>query len=123
MSNYSNKNSKSVYILNTHIVFVTKYRQKVINEIILIRLRQIFSNILAKKECKLLQFDGELHYVHLVINYNCDIALSKLIYNLKTISSRLIKRIIKDDFPLLAKEYFSDNKPYFWSDAHLVASC
>ncbi len=44
--------------------------------------------------------------------------LSKLIANLKTVSSRLIRR----DFPELAGKYFY-NKPYFWTGAYFVASC
>jgi putative transposase len=46
------------------------------------------------------------------------IAISKLIANLKTVSSRLIRR----DFPLLSSQYFY-NKPYFWTGAYFVSSC
>ncbi|MCA2865864.1 MAG: transposase, partial [Microcystis sp. M049S1] len=38
----------------------------------------------------LLDFNGESDYVHLIIDDKPDIALSKLIANLKTVSSRLI---------------------------------
>ncbi|MCE2664842.1 MAG: transposase, partial [Microcystis sp. 53602_E8] len=48
-------------------------------------------------------------YVHRIIDDKPDIALSKLIANLKTVSSRLIRK----EFPNLAAKYF-DNKPYFW---------
>jgi len=63
-------------------------------------------------------FNGESDYVHLIIDYKPDIALSKLIANLKTVSSRLIRK----EFPDLAAKYF-DNKPYFWTGAYFVASC
>jgi putative transposase len=66
----------------------------------------------------LLDFNGESDYVYLIIDYKPDIALSKLIANLKTVSSRLIRK----EFPDLAAKYF-DNKPYFWTGAYFLASC
>ena len=116
-SNY-NKGFRSVYKLTAHIVLVTKYRKKAISKEVLTRLKEILRDTLKKWECELLDFNGESDHVHLLIEYKPDIALSKLIANLKTVSSRLIRR----DFPHLASKYF-DNKPYFWTGAYFVASC
>ena len=117
ISNY-NKGFRSVYKLTAHVVLVTKYRKKAICEKVLQRLKEIFTDTLIKWECSLVEFNGESDHVHLLIDYKPDIALSKLIANLKTVSSRLIRR----DFPELASKYF-DNKPYFWTGAYFVASC
>ena len=73
---------------------------------------------LTKWESVLLDFNGESDYVHRIIDDKPDIALSKLIANLKTVSSRLIRK----EFPDLAAKYF-DNKPYFWTGGYFVASC
>ena len=73
---------------------------------------------LTKWESVLLDFNGESDYVHRIIDDKPDIALSKLIANLKTVSSRLIRK----EFPYLAAKYF-DNKPYFWTGGYFVASC
>jgi putative transposase len=73
---------------------------------------------LTKWDSTLLDFNGESDYVHLIIDDKPDIALSKLIANLKTVSSRLIRK----EFPYLAAKYFY-NKPYFWTGAYFVASC
>jgi putative transposase len=100
------------------VVLVTKYRKKAISEKVLLRLKEIFTDTLIKWECNLVEFNGECDHVHLLIDYKPDISLSKLIANLKTVSSRLIRR----DFPELAGKYF-DNKPYFWTGAYFVASC
>ncbi|WP_430015973.1 IS200/IS605 family transposase [Microcystis aeruginosa FBCC-A68] len=89
-----------------------------INNEILARLQEIFVSTLTKWESVLLDFNGESDYVHLIIDDKPDIALSKLIANLKTVSSRLIRK----EFPDLAAKYF-DNKPYFWTGAYFVASC
>jgi len=118
MSSSYNKGFRSVYKLTAHVVLVTKYRQKAISEKVLLRLKEIFTDTLIKWECELVEFNGELDHIHLLIEYKPDISLSKLIANLKTVSSRLIRR----DFPELASKYF-DNKPHFWTGAYFVASC
>ena len=118
MGNNYHKGFRSVYKLTAHVVFVTKYRKKAISKEILARLKPIFLETLEKWECELVDFNGESDHVHLLIDYKPDIALSKLIANLKTVSSRLIRR----DFPELASKYFY-NKPYFWTGAYFVASC
>lgn len=118
MSSNYNKGFRSVYKLTAHVVLVTKYRKKAISEKILLRLKEIFTDTLIKWECNLVEFNGESDHIHLLIDYKPDISLSKLIANLKTVSSRLIRR----DFPELASKYFY-NKPYFWTGAYFVASC
>lgn len=118
MSTNYNKGFRSVYKLTAHVVLVTKYRKKAISEKVLLRLKEIFTDTLIKWECNLVEFNGESDHIHLLIDYKPDISLSKLIANLKTVSSRLIRR----DFPELASKYFY-NKPYFWTGAYFVASC
>ena len=113
-----NKGFRSVYRLNAHVVLVVKYRRKAIDAQILKRLEEIFRDTLAKWESQLVEFNGEEDHVHLLIDYKPDIPLSTLIGNLKTVSSRLIRK----EFPWLAKKYFY-NKPYFWTGAYFVASC
>ena len=113
-----NKGFRSVYRLNAHIVLVVKYRRKAINPAILKRLQQIFQDTLAKWESQLVEFNGEEDHVHLLIDYKPDIPLSTLIGNLKTVSSRLIRK----ENLWLANKYFY-NKPYFWTGAYFVASC
>ena len=109
---------RSVYRLNAHVVLVVKYRRRAINGEILIRLEQILKQTLNKWESELLEFNGESDHVHLLIDYKPDIPLSTLIGNLKTVSSRLIRK----EYPWLAQKYFY-NKPYFWTGSYFVASC
>ena len=87
MSTDYNHGFRSVYRLTAQVVFVIKYRRKAINNEILARLKEIFASTLTKWESVLLDFNGESDYVHLIIDDKPDIALSKLIANLKTVSS------------------------------------
>jgi putative transposase len=113
-----NHGFRSVYKLTAHIVFVVKYRKKAINFSMLNRLEVIFKETLEKWECSLLEFNGETDHVHLLIEYKPDISLSKLIANLKTVSSRLIRK----ENPDLSDKFFY-GKPYFWTGSYFVASC
>jgi putative transposase len=113
------KGFRSVYKLTAHIVLVTKYRKKAINKERLERLRVIFKETLEKWECQLLDFNSDFgDHCHLVIEFKPNVQLSKLIANLKTVSSRLIRK----EFPHLSQKYFY-GKPYFWTGAYFVASC
>jgi len=112
------KRIKSVYQLTAHIIFVVKYRKKAISLEILHELKIIFEETLTKWECQLVDFNGESDHVHLLVDYKRSIELSKLIANLKTVSSRLIRK----KHPELSKKFFY-GKSYFWTGSYFVASC
>ncbi|WP_293145944.1 IS200/IS605 family transposase, partial [Okeania sp. SIO3I5] len=105
------------YSLTVHIVFVTKYRKKVIASEILPQLHKIFDETCQKWECELVEFNGEADHVHLLITFNPKVQLSKFIANLKTVSSRLIRRDFAD---YLGRFY---RKSVLWTGSYFVASC
>jgi putative transposase len=107
-----------VYKLTVHLVLVTKYRKKAISPPVLNRLHEIFTDTLQKWGCQLVEFNGESDHIHALIDLKPDLNLSQLIANLKTVSSRLIRK----DFPELQSKFFY-NKPNFWTGAYFVASC
>ena len=108
---------RSVYALTVHIVFVTKYRRRVINQMMLKRLKEILFETCANWRCTLVEFNGEVDHVHLLVNFPPQIQLSKLIANLKTVSSRLIRK----DFATELEQIYS--KPVFWTGSYFIASC
>ncbi len=99
-------------------LFVTKYRKPAINKERLERLHIIFKETLEKWGCQLNDFNGEKDHCHLLIEFKPDVQLSKLIANLKTVSSRLIRK----EFPEISQQYFY-GKPYFWTGSYFVSSC
>ena len=109
--------SGACYRLQAHLVLVTKYRRKVINKEILARLEQIFRDTCFKWECSVVEFNGESDHVHLLIDYNPKVQVSKFVNNLKTVSSRLIR---KEFASHVDKFYF---KPVFWTGAYFISSC
>ncbi len=111
------KGFRSVYSLTAHIVFVTKYRKKVINKTIHERLATIFDEACSKWEATLLEFNGEDDHVHLLVCYHPQVELSKFIANLKTVSSRLIRKEFGEHLNQIYR------KPVFWTGSYFVASC
>lgn len=106
-----------VYKLSVHIVFVTKYRRKVITKEILEDLEKIFSRLCAARKCRLVSFNAEEDHCHLLVDMYPDVAPSRLVNTLKTVSSRLIRRDYKKH---LEKFYYQ--KPVFWTGAYCVIS-
>jgi putative transposase len=118
MNTTYSKENRSVYLLTVHIVFVTKYRRKSITSEILSCLERIFADTCGKWECRLVEFNGETDHVHLLVEFNPKVQLSKFIANLKTVSSRLIR---KDYSEYLMRFY--GQKPVFWTASYFVATC
>ncbi|MHB8196227.1 MAG: IS200/IS605 family transposase, partial [Vulcanimicrobiaceae bacterium] len=77
--------------LHRHVVLITKYRRSCIDAAILARLQTIFGNLAERWGCELLEFNGEPDHVHLLLSVNPKVALSVLVNNFKTVSSRLIR--------------------------------
>jgi putative transposase len=44
-------------------------------------------------EVELVEFDGEVDHVHLLINYPPKVSISKLVNSLKGVSSRLLRKM------------------------------
>ena len=108
--------SHGVYNLNYHLVIVTKYRRKVITKAMLTDLQGIFSNVCATWRCELVEFNGEADHVHLLISAHPNLKLSDLVNNLKTASSRRIRRMYKSH----VRQFYW--KPVFWHRSYCMIS-
>ena len=108
---------RSVSDLKVHLVLVTKYRRKAFTEEMLDRLHVIIEELLEKWDCKLVEFNGEEDHIHCLFQYHPDIELSKLVNNLKSVSSRKLRQEFSEH---LAEIYWKD---VFWSGSYFVASC
>ncbi len=106
----------AVYSLNYHLVLVTKYRKRCLNPEQLEFLKQEFGRLFCEWDCRLLEFSGKEDHVHLLFDAHPAMNLSKLINNLKTVTSRLIRK----KFPAHLKKYYS--KPVFWTRAYCLIS-
>jgi putative transposase len=104
--------------LNYHLVIVTKYRRKCITTSMLQRLKTICTELTQKWTCELLEFNGEADHLHLLLSLNPKIAPSIFVNNLKTVTSRLIR---KEFASHLERIYWK--KPVFWSRSYCILTC
>jgi putative transposase len=90
----------------------------VINEPILAKLEEHFRYLLDERwGAQLLEFNGEPDHVHMLIALNPKIGPSVLVNNLKTVSSRIIRR----DFAEHVRRFYW--KPVFWSRTYCLITC
>ena len=112
MQNDYRRGRHSVTRLVVHLIFTTKYRRKVFDGRMIGQLREAFDSACEKLECRIIEFDGEEDHVHLLVEYPPKMAISVLVNNLKSTSSRQI-RFLNVDLPRLSKSSALWSRSYF----------
>ena len=108
--------SHAVYSIKLHIVFVTKYRRKILTPELLDYLKSAFAEALEAWRCTLIEFGGEADHVHLLVDAHPTLDISVLINNLKTASARRARNRFGEHLAAFYKE------PLFWHRAYYVGS-
>ena len=102
----------SVTLLYTHLVYVTKYRQKMFGLNHLERLEKIFNATAKKMNFQVLEFNGEKDHIHVLIEYPPKLSISQITNSLKGVSSRYLRK----EYPEL-KKYKA-----LWSPSYFAVS-
>lgn len=95
-------------------MLVTKYRKKCFTSEILDRLEIICRECCAKWDVSLEQFGGESDHVHLLLDMHPNIMPSRFVNNLKTVTSRLLRKEYSEHI-----NYFYW-KPVLWTRAYCL---
>jgi putative transposase len=112
------KGSHVVFSIHLHIVFVTKYRRKVLTQPMIEDMKSVFERILAANKSKLEDCNGESDHVHLLVDLHPDNNISDLIASLKSGSSRVLREKYKSE---IDKYYWGKAK--LWHDSKCIVSC
>ena len=105
-----------VFLLHSHLVFVTKYRKVIFSKPMLESLKRYFVKVCDDFSVDLVEFNGERDHVHLLVNYPPKVALSKLVNSLKGVSSRKLRQ---DHTDAIASFYY---KGVLWSPSYFAGS-
>jgi putative transposase len=108
--------SHCVYNMNFHLVLVTKYRRQCFTPPILTRLEQICRSLCEKWHVELEEFGGEPDHIHLLLSLHPSMMPCNFINNLKTVTSRLIRK----EFSTHLKKFYW--KPVLWTRAYCLLS-
>ena len=105
------------YNLQVRLVFVTTYRRKVFTAQIINELKTIFETVCLQFNAKLIEFDGEEDYVHLLILYPPKLSIADLVFKLKGTSSVIIRN---RNYPSVKSQLWGKA---LWSPSYFASSC
>ena len=108
-------NNHSVFILRYHLIMCVKYRNKVINDTISDRLKEIFKYIAPKYNILLEEWNHDVDHVHVLFRGQPNSEIAKFINAYKSASSRLVKK----EFPDIRRSLW---KEMFWSQSYCLIS-
>lgn len=103
----------SVTLLYAHLVFVTKYRRKILSPTVRQRCLEVFQEVGNKMGFCVLKVDGEQDHIHLLVEYPPKYSISKLVNHLKGVSSRYLRK----EFDL------TPHQEHLWSPSYFAISC
>ncbi|KGG80472.1 transposase [Caloranaerobacter azorensis H53214] len=109
------RSSHAIYDIKYHIIWVTKYRYKMLRGKIAERLRDLIRQGCEARKITIVQGSIGKDHVHLLISCPPDIAPSKIVQYLKGRSSKLIQ----DEFPELKRRYWGQ---HIWARGYFCAT-
>ena len=108
--------NNAAFDLTYHLVLVTKWRRAALSARMLERFGEIASETLQDWRCELVEHGGEADHVHVLFRAHPALDLSRLVNNLKTVTSRLLRKEFAEE---LSKHYW---KPVLWHGSYYVGS-
>ena len=114
-SYYTNRHS--CFLLQYHMVLVTKYRHPVLTGGIKDIVYQTIRDIFSEKGLEILEMSGEPDYIHILYEADPFISPGELVNIVKTKTSRFAR---KEYGETVLKQYYP--KPPFWSDSYFIAT-
>ena len=106
-------NQHSVYLLYYHLIMVVKYRRRVINDEISVRVREIFEYIAPGYGITLEEWNHDVDHVHVMFRASPSTEIRKFINAYKSASSRLLKK----EYPEIRQKLW---KEVFWSQSYCL---
>ena len=108
-------NKHSCFLLQYHLVLVTKYRHPVIKGELEEFLYSYTRDYFKKQGCVLQELNGEEDHIHILFDAPPQINLANFVNAFKSASSRVVRSKFRDE---LASFYW---QPYFWSLSYFIA--
>lgn len=106
------------YLLQYHMVFVTKYRKPVLQGAVRDYVYSLIAGSLEARGCKLIDINGEPDHVHILFEAGPETSLVETANVLKTRTARMTRK----RYPEEMKKYFLGDKPLFWSASYFVTT-
>ncbi|MEM7803148.1 MAG: IS200/IS605 family transposase [Chloroflexota bacterium] len=109
------KTSHSVYDIKYHVVWITKYRKRVLRGQVGLRLRDLVRQVCAAEDILIVSGNIQPDHVHLLISVPPNLAVSQVMHKIKGRSSRKLLQEFED----LKKEFWGR---HLWARGYFAAS-
>ncbi len=109
------KSSHSVFSLQVHIAWITKYRYKVLKGEVGQRTKELLRRICNENRVEILRGSISADHVHMLVSIDPSMSVSKLVKYLKGKSSRKLQM----EFPELRKKYWGQ---HLWARGYFAVS-
>ncbi len=109
------KNSHSKYDLKVHLIWIPKYRKRVLTGKVAERVRDLLRQVCMEHEVHIISGKVASDHIHMFVSYRPQIALSQLVQYLKGTSSR----ILLQEFAHLRKQFWGR---HFWARGYMAIS-
>ena len=110
-----NKSSHAAYDIKYHIIWITKYRYKVLGGSISRRLQELIRQGCEARNITIISGNISKDHVHMLISSPPSLAPSKIVQYLKGRSSRLLQ----EEYPELKKRYWGQ---HLWARGYFCAT-
>ena len=107
--------SHSRYDIKVHVVWITKYRRKILKGDISVRVRELIREICKANDVVIVKGHVSLDHIHLLLSYPPSLSVSKLVQYLKGKTSR---RLLQD-YTELRKAFWGQ---HLWARGYFAAS-
>ena len=114
MQNYR-KTSHSLYDCKYHIVWITKYRKKVLTGLVAERIRELIKQICKEHDVEIIKGHVSRDHIHMFVSVPPHLAISKLVQYLKGKSSYKLMQENKQ----ISKEFWGR---HLWGRGYNVAT-
>lgn len=114
MQNYR-KTSHTTYDCKYHIVWITKYRKKVMSGVIAERVRELLRQICKENEVEIIKGHVSKDHIHMFVSVPPHLSVSKLVQSLKGKSSYKLLGENKE----LSKQFWGR---HLWARGYFVAT-
>ena len=115
MSGEYNKSGHVVYDVKYHIIWITKYRYKILGGNISRRLRELIRQGCEARKITIISGNIGKDHIHILLSCPPSLAPSKIVQYLKGRSSRLLQ----EEFPELKKRYWGQ---HLWGRGYYCAT-
>ena len=109
------KTSHSKYDVKVHLIWVTKYRYKVLVDGVKLRIRDLIRQTCDANDIQIIKGHVGIDHVHLYISYPPQKSITQIVKSIKGRTSRRIQ----EEFPQLGKQYWGK---HFWAIGYAAFS-